>query len=51
MFFTFTLGDISVPSSVLASQLGLAFKCVPKVTKVSNYFSVGVVISHFKAMI
>ena len=51
MVFTFALGNISAPSSVLTSHLSLAFKCVPKVTKVSNCFSVGVVIADFKAMI
>ena len=51
MIVTFALGNISVPSSVLTSQLSLAFKCVPKVTKVANCFSVGVVIADFKAMI
>ena len=51
MIVTFALGSISVPSSVLTSQLSLAFKCVPKVTKVANCFPVGVVIADFKTMI
>ena len=50
MILTFALGNSSVPFSVLTSHLSLAFKCVPKITKVSNCFSVGVVISDFKAM-
>ena len=51
MILTFALGNSSVPFSVLTSQLSLAFKYVPKITKVSNCFSAGVVISDFKAMI
>ena len=48
---TFTLGSGSVPSSIYTSQFSLAFKCVPKVTRVSNCFSVRVVITDFKAVI
>ena len=48
---TFALWIISVPSSVFTSQLSLAFKCVPRVTKISNCFSMRVVITKFKAMI
>ena len=48
---TFALWSISVPSSVFTSQLSLAFKCVPRVTKISNCFSMRVVITKFKAMI
>ena len=50
MILTFALGNSRIPFSVLTSQLNLAFMCVPKITKVSNCFSVGVVISDFKAM-
>ena len=48
---TFTLGSDSVPSSIYTSQFSLAFKCVSKVTRVSNCFSVRVIITDFKAMI
>ena len=47
---TFTLGDISIPSSLFTSHFSLAFKCEPNVTRVSNCLSVLVVITDFKAV-
>ena len=48
---TFALGGISIPCSLFTSHFSLAFKCVPQVTRVSNFLSVLVVITNFKTVI